>query len=381
MSLWSTFNSLSIRGFGGGGVSATPGVPLEPFPTSAIQYLGPFVTPLGDGQYIVNSPGLHQPATPIQNKIALTSDFINYYKLPGTTTSNLYLGVFNIAYDNTPRKVGNYVYFWHGRSTSTINAQLIEYNTITKTTRFVAQYNGGSVSYDLFPWAYSPTAIRAYRASGVMIGGPVTSTNPINVSSFGLVTTTAIGSQPAVYRILWDDVTSKFIAIVNSLYYTSTDGLTWTVVNLGTSVGTVYCLYRSGSYIVALGTSAIGYTSNGTSWTITPYTFKFAASSQTNSSLVSVAHNEDKTLWAASGLGFTSLIENRFIGLAYSTDGLNWNEATYPSTVVPSGGIATYMTAVNWVGDKFVFIANAQSGTDPRFVFESPDGITWTSIV
>jgi hypothetical protein len=380
MSIWSTFNSLSIRGVGVG--VGNGGVPLEPFPTSAIPYLGPFVTPLGNGQYIVNTPGLHQPATPLQNKIALTSDFINYYKLPGTTSSNLQLGIFLNAYDNRPRKVGNYVYFWSGRSTTTINAELLEYNTTTQTTRSVAGYNPGSTSYDYFSWAYSPTAFRTYRGSGVMVGGPVTSTNPINISSLSILSTTSLtGILP--YRIIWDDVTSKFISITGTTYYSSTNGLTWTSAVLGATVGTVVlCLYRSGSYIVALGDSAIGYTSNGTSWTITPYTFKFAAANAgTNSQFVSFAHNDDKTLWAACGYGFTNDISQRFIGLAYSTDGINWNESTYPSTVVSSGSVSSYVSAVSWVGDKFVFIANQSSGTDPRFVFQSTNGINWTTIV
>ncbi|HEY1789318.1 MAG TPA: hypothetical protein VGJ73_14255 [Verrucomicrobiae bacterium] len=179
---------------------------------------------------------------------------------------------------------------------------------------------------------------------------------------------------------------NTFVAVGNSgEIYQSTNGLTWTQHNSGTS-DSLHCIAASNGLLVAVGENgAIQTSPSGTIWT--------SRLSGTSLALYGVAYSNG--LYVAVGQEGT---------VVTSPDGINWTvqdsgqlndlmSITYGSAgflaVGASGTILTSPDGVNWTQQMSGSSINLETaafghgyyliaGAGPA-VFTSPDGINWTS--
>jgi len=190
----------------------------------------------------------------------------------------------------------------------------------------------------------------------------------------------SLSNAPSLYGVTWSG--SKYVAVGNSAIYSSTDGITWT--SRFTYAGNdfayprFYAVAWSGTRFVAVGYRLTNiyetcmYTSeDGITWT--PIDFVLTRGELWN---VTWANNQFMaigTLTVDSNGGYTS--ETLVLT---STDGLTWNQNTYPDMGTPYD--------VLWNGEKYIMIANSTpyEVSGPAFgnstlLSTSSNGLTWST--
>jgi hypothetical protein len=140
----------------------------------------------------------------------------------------------------------------------------------------------------------------------------------------------------------------------------SSDGITWTDVNVQSVLGTVNSITWNGHIWVAAGTNAnsIAYSYNGTSWTAST-----SAQELIHNGGLIVSYNG--TLFLAGGNGAYTLISSK--------DGINWtgvmpssNETYFPGTI----------TDITWNGTYWFVTNSTNNFTDPKISYSS-DLVNW----
>ena len=183
------------------------------------------------------------------------------------------------------------------------------------------------------------------------------STNTIGYSLDGFKWRGVAGSA-SIFRtyasgVIWTGSVFLASGLGGNGLATSTNGINWTGVPSASSYATAGCLYSAtnGALTVVPVFSSIGliYTYDitcRTGWTaVSPSPFTASGSC--------VAWNG--SIWVAGGSGTAG-------NLAYSTNGISWRNAYFPSTVLD----------ICWTGSRFVAISATNTGY-------STDGINWIS--
>jgi hypothetical protein len=155
---------------------------------------------------------------------------------------------------------------------------------------------------------------------------------------------------------------SYFIGGGTNIIYKSTDGITWTNVNVANILGFVNSVTWSGKVWVATGTNAspIGYSYDGVTWT------QVSTNGLINAGFVVVYNG---TTFLAAGVGVWRLIS--------SFDGINWTGVMLTSNYTYFPGSITDIT---WNG-RYWIVTNATNNlTDPKIAYSS-DLINWTSSI
>ena len=154
----------------------------------------------------------------------------------------------------------------------------------------------------------------------------------------------------------------------NSKIIYSTNGITWTEVQITTSSFFTSVTYGNGKFVITTGNESLGtankvfYSTNGTSWTETtlPTQGNWSVSAYGNNKFVILSR-----YW--SNQSATANFTNKAL---YSSDGITWTETTLP--VSRSWYSLTY-------GGKFVaFQGSTPTGTTQQLIY-SLDGVTWST--
>lgn len=173
-------------------------------------------------------------------------------------------------------------------------------------------------------------------------------------------------------------------ALDNDVFVSGNGGVSWTAYQSGAASGLYGITKTDANWNVVGNAGVIANASNVSSWA--------SASSGVTKRLSAIAKNGDGSIIVAAGSGAT----------LYSTDGVTWNEVLHPfmyfygiaygngifAVVGSSGVIKTSPDGMNWtsvnsttfnqlnsiVWDGTQFIAVGESGT----IVSSPDGTNWT---
>lgn len=174
----------------------------------------------------------------------------------------------------------------------------------------------------------------------------MTSNNGIDLS-FTRITSLDVNSS---WHIAYGN--GKFVACALDKAAYSTNGTTWTVVNLPTTgFQSSSIVYGNGRFVVVNSANQTILSSlDGVTWTV---------SSLTNSSLYnSVTYGNGK---------FVAVGRLSTWNLATSTDGINWTQNTIP----------TSFRKINFINNVFM----ATTGITSSAIGRSSDGVTWTTLV
>ena len=154
-------------------------------------------------------------------------------------------------------------------------------------------------------------------------------------------------------------------SVTNDVFY-STNGTTWYTASQG-NPSTYYnrewidFIYGNGKF-VAISSSAVGYSTSGTSWNF----YKISDANVGISTMKSIAY----------GGGYYVLISGGSSNkAAYSTDGINWTAATLPST--------GNWSKVIYGGGKFLAVQGGNSSTSTKTnkaAYSTDGGKTWTAV-
>jgi hypothetical protein len=143
----------------------------------------------------------------------------------------------------------------------------------------------------------------------------------------------------------------------NSGGATSTDGKTWTSINLGSSQNWYSVCYGNGTYVaVAYNSSVASYSSDGITWTV--------CSLPSSRYWTSVTYGNGTFVAVAGGPGGATNVA------ATSPDGIHWTSRTMSAST-------------NWQSVAFGngYFAATSWNNSTTVAATSPDGITWTSCV
>ena len=190
-----------------------------------------------------------------------------------------------------------------------------------------------------------------------------TSTDGITWTQLGIGTTQWLGD------ICWTG--TKYVIVGNSVLANSVDGITWTLRSLppdyvGTSAGFTYCCTSGTSVITSEGTygRCIRSVDNGDTWAMTI---------SADTSIGSLNYYANNRYILASTAGYIRYSDN---------DGANWGLATYPAGM--SQTTACYSPTLNrWVVGgysnsklAFVYTTDPASGNWGTCVIDGPSGAT-----
>lgn len=209
-----------------------------------------------------------------------------------------------------------------------------------------------SVAYNGTTWV-----VVANTSSNLVVS---TSTNPASTWTLAgnVLTIQGGGASPNTASVCWDSTNSRFVAVTaggsvtNAAGYSS-NGTTWTGVNLSIALNGTTSIAVNGSTILACcyGSGNVNKSVNGgTSWT-TP------ASGGTNLSNVV----------AASGKFFRT---GSTTGIYYTTDGVAWTAG-----VITEAGVYTNTDKQSLCSDGTSVFFSAASA---KFIGSTTDGVTFT---
>jgi len=152
---------------------------------------------------------------------------------------------------------------------------------------------------------------------------------------------------------------SYFLAGGYNYIAKSTDGITWTDVNVSTILGAVLSITWNGSVWVGVGSNAnpVAYSPNGVTWTVAN-TIGLLNSANT------VVYNG--TIFLVAGNGIYKLISSK--------DGITWiGLILYENESIPS-----VISDMTWTGSQWILIGNINQGDNIPKIVCSNDLITWT---
>lgn len=140
----------------------------------------------------------------------------------------------------------------------------------------------------------------------------------------------------------------------------STDGINWFTSDFPTTTQVTSVCYGDGKFVVVTdGTTMVGASSNKCYYSTTGQEWQ-TTTLPISRSWTSVCYGNGIYVAVGIGTGHQNAI--------YSTDGINWHEATCPSSM--SG-----LSSVQYGNGKFIATGNSRG-----YVFYSTDGNTWNSV-
>lgn len=179
----------------------------------------------------------------------------------------------------------------------------------------------------------------------------------IFTSADGLTWTDRSAALPHLWLSAITAGGSTFVAFDDtSSCYTSTDGIAWTKRSLGGSKSISAGVWNGSNKFIAVG-GAVTTSANGTSWsTQTP--------SPVNAYLSGISF-KDGVYVAITGPG----------GVYTSPDAINWTKR--------GTGFENFnaLHGVTWSGTQFVAVGESFDNSEPSLICNSPDGIAWTQVV
>ena len=221
--------------------------------------------------------------------------------------------------------------------------------------KFVAVADSGTnrtmYSSDGISWTSGTPAIsNDHRAvcygNGLFVA---TGTEKVSYSSDGI----NWNSATTAASITWRGVTygnNKYVAISGSgadNFMYSPDAVNWTLVSGAPSANYYDVTYGNGTFVAVANNGKAAYSTDGVNWT---------EATTSNKTWESVTYGNGKFVAVSYGDGVVT----------YSTDGINWTDA--------ADAEANYWRSVTYGGNKFVAVA---SGGTNRVMY-SADGVTWT---
>lgn len=234
----------------------------------------------------------------------------------------------------------------------------------------------------------------AYGAGLFVALGAATNNGNYYTSPDGITWTLRTLAQPLLANgIIFAN--SQFVAVgQGSNAATSPDGITWTSRTLATGATWLGLAYGGSSNLyVAVGTSTCNTSPDGVTWTLRAGPSSMTSLAFGNSIFVTgVQNNNVNYFTSADGITWTArasmplgqwanapivfgngafFVLGKDGMLATSTDGLTWTTRGFVSSLI--AGVNYAWTSLVWTGR--MFIATHALGT---FCATSPDGVTWT---